>query len=89
MSGMDGMVKSTYFKEPPEAYYLALPQLLLAILAFSTYHVQIISRIASGYPYWYIWMAMQKGSSVKTAVRWMVLYALIQGGLYASFLPPA
>lgn len=25
----------------------------------------------------------------RIVIRWMVLYALIQGGLFASFLPPA
>ncbi|RMZ79696.1 hypothetical protein DV738_g3215, partial [Chaetothyriales sp. CBS 135597] len=36
---------------------LALPQLVLAIAAVFTFHVQIITRIASGYPWWYIWLA--------------------------------
>jgi GPI mannosyltransferase 2 len=71
---------------------LALPQLVLAILALTSYHVQIITRLASGYPLWYIWLAVklqQQPSKVWWVIRWMVLYALIQAGLYACFLPPA
>lgn len=88
-SGVDGMVRSVYFRESMDAYYLAAPQLILALLAITTYHVQIITRIASGYPWWYIWLASKQPQSTKGVIRWMVLYALIQGGLYASFLPPA
>ncbi|KAI9745552.1 MAG: ER membrane glycoprotein subunit of the GPI transamidase complex-like protein [Claussenomyces sp. TS43310] len=36
---------------------LAVPQLTLAVLALFCYHVQIITRISSGYPVWYIWLA--------------------------------
>ncbi|ETI28681.1 hypothetical protein G647_01132 [Cladophialophora carrionii CBS 160.54] len=71
---------------------LALPQLVLAILALTSYHVQIITRLSSGYPLWYIWLASKLTDEPRTAslaVRWMVLYALIQAGLYACFLPPA
>ncbi|EAA29338.1 glycosyltransferase family 76 protein [Neurospora crassa] len=35
----------------------AAEQVLLAVLAVSTYHVQIITRISSGYPLWYWWLA--------------------------------
>jgi phosphatidylinositol glycan class V len=71
---------------------LALPQLVLAVLAFTSYHVQIINRLSSGYPLWYIWLAVKLQDSPKKAsliIRWMVLYGLIQAGLYACFLPPA
>ncbi|KAL8703578.1 MAG: hypothetical protein Q9201_003251 [Fulgogasparrea decipioides] len=79
---------------------LAIPQLILAILALTIYHVQIITRLSSGYPLWYWWLAskiVDKESiryagfdiSVKTVVRWMVLYAFIQASLFAAFLPPA
>ena len=82
---------------------LALPQAALAILALSNYHVQIITRLASGYPLWYWWLAwgviQQYGQdhinhesvkgSPKLIARWMVMYALVQAGLFASFLPPA
>lgn len=81
--------------------YLAIPQMLLAVLALTTYHVQIITRLSSGYPVWYWWLASMivenrglhlLGREWKMAgliVRWMIAYALIQGGLFASFLPPA
>jgi len=71
---------------------LALPQLVLSVLALTSYHVQIIARISSGYPLWYIWLAASARDRPKRAsviIRWMILYALIQAGLYASFLPPA
>lgn len=75
-------------------WVLAIPQLVLALLALTSYHVQIITRISSGYPLWYIWLAARicSNSSLGTSkaiFRWMVLYATIQAGLYASFLPPA
>lgn len=80
---------------------LALPQILLVVLALTTYHVQIITRLSSGYPVWYWWLASMMiedreivfaGRRWRLAVcitRWMVIYAIIQGGLFASFLPPA
>ncbi|EEH20926.2 hypothetical protein PABG_03157 [Paracoccidioides brasiliensis Pb03] len=34
-------------------YRLAIPQAVLAALALTNYHVQIINRISSGYPLWY------------------------------------
>lgn len=80
---------------------LALPQLLLAILAVTTFHVQIVNRIASGYPVWYLmvatWVVDSQGlSSTKNRSSWaqwfvrgMVVYSLVQGVLYANFLPPA
>jgi phosphatidylinositol glycan class V len=77
-------------------FRLAVPQLLLAISAFTTYHVQIISRLASAYPVWYMWIAAllierQKVTPgvAKGMVRFMVIYGLVQGGLFASFMPPA
>jgi phosphatidylinositol glycan class V len=36
---------------------LAAPQLVLAILALTSYHVQIVTRISSGYCIWYFWLA--------------------------------
>ena len=80
---------------------LLVPQLVLAILALTTYHVQIITRLSSGYPIWYWWLASliledskvqvlgKYWSPPKIIVQWMMCYALIQGGLFASFLPPA
>lgn len=72
---------------------LAITQLSLVALTLATAHVQIITRISSAFPVW-LWygsMASQDGKSrlVGSFVKFMVLYALIQGALYASFLPPA
>ncbi|KAK3401573.1 GPI mannosyltransferase 2 [Sordaria brevicollis] len=81
----------------------AAEQVLLAVLAVSTYHVQIITRISSGYPLWYWWLAQQllndgddgdqekkkKKKLGRGIVVFMVMYAAIQGVLFTSFLPPA
>lgn len=82
------------------AYRLAAAQLILATLALTSYHVQIISRISSGYPLWYLYLASQMVNrspmtpagisfSVKHVIVWMVVYALLQASLFAAFLPPA
>lgn len=80
---------------------IALPQLLLATVAVTVSHVQIITRIATGYPLPYIWItsALVDRRQIKLFGRhcevarliiyWMVMYGVVQGGLYASFLPPA
>ncbi|MCJ1391525.1 ER membrane glycoprotein subunit of the GPI transamidase complex-like protein [Xylographa bjoerkii] len=80
---------------------ISVPQLALALLALTSYHVQIITRLSSGYPLWYWWLARmilsEKRGTLPLAwvrkpyivLRWMVIYAIIQGGLFASFLPPA
>lgn len=73
---------------------MALMQAVLAIMAATSYHVQIITRLSSGYPVWYWWLARQvlkePGHGFgRNVVVFMVMYALIQGALYASFLPPA
>jgi len=71
---------------------LALPQLVLAVLAITHYHVQIITRLASGYPWLYIWLGEKIVSRFRysgVAVQFFVMYGLIQAGLFASFLPPA
>jgi len=71
---------------------LVLPQMVLAILAITNYHVQIITRLASGYPLVYIWLAervVMDKKEAKLSVRFFVIYGLIQAGLFASFLPPA
>lgn len=79
----------------------ATPQIVLAILALASYHVQIITRLSSGYPVWYWWLASviledrktslmrRKWSTAFVISRWMIIYAIMQGGLFASFLPPA
>ncbi|KAJ0337920.1 hypothetical protein COL922a_006233 [Colletotrichum nupharicola] len=73
---------------------LAASQVLLAVLAITTYHVQIITRIASGYAVWYWWVAdcllnPQKAALGRKVVTFFVMYGAIQGALFASFLPPA
>lgn len=71
---------------------LAVSQLLLTLLTLTTAHVQIITRISSAYPVclWYLAAQLQEGGSrAGNIVRFMVVYAVVQGGLYASFLPPA
>ena len=83
------------------AIRFAIPQMVLATLALTTYHVQVITRLSSGYPLWYWWLASltlddhkaiifgQKFSSSGLIIKWMMIYAVVQGGLFASFLPPA
>jgi phosphatidylinositol glycan class V len=91
------------FFEKESLIRLAMPQVVLALAAFTTYHVQIINRLSSGYPLWYIWLAsivaapaeqaqaalIKDRKTVQLMVRAMAIYAIVQGGLYASFLPPA
>lgn len=73
---------------------LAATQILLAVLAITNYHVQIISRLSSAYPVWYWWVAscimdkQRQGWGYGITV-FIIMYASIQGGLFASFLPPA
>ncbi|RMX91260.1 hypothetical protein D0867_14130 [Hortaea werneckii] len=109
---------------------IAVPQLILVVMAGTSFHVQILNRISSGYVVWYfmlaVWIYLESdgpetvvegpakdeagattvekkkqfagsmvGSSFAQRLRpeWlfraMVMYALVQGGLYACFLPPA
>ena len=85
---------------------LAVPQILLAAMATTSFHVQIINRISSGCALWYAVLAAlvagrcsSRGSQQgllgllggrrEMMVRAMVGYAVVQGGLYAAFLPPA
>lgn len=84
---------------------LAIPQIILAAMAVTSFHVQIINRISSGCALWYIVLAilvadhsrgpqqgllgMLGGKNRERLVRVMVAYAIVQGGLYAAFLPPA
>jgi Gpi18-like mannosyltransferase len=79
---------------------LALPQLALCILTITTLHIQIINRITSGYPLHLVYWAgclvisqgepkVESGMGASGVVRWIVMYALIQGALYAAFCPPA
>jgi phosphatidylinositol glycan class V len=81
---------------------LALPQLVLAIAAITSFHVQIVNRLASGYPTWYMiiatWLIDEQtmpntGAKLHKRNQWivrgMITYALAQGMLFANFLPPA
>lgn len=80
---------------------LAAPQLVLALTALTTFHVQIVNRIASGYPTWYMILGTcvvdsrgsPSGSRFAQHSRWLVrgliMYGIVQGMLYANFLPPA
>ncbi|KAL4808358.1 GPI mannosyltransferase 2 [Aspergillus unguis] len=82
---------------------LAIAQFILTAMALTSYHVQIINRISSGYPLWYWYLAYQAlgildhslpvGITRKipflAIVQVMVVYALVQGVLFGSFLPPA
>lgn len=69
-------------------------QVILVVMAFTRNHVQIITRLSSGYPAWYWWVAacLRSPKTRKMGggiVVFMVMYASIQGVLFASFLPPA
>ena len=82
---------------------LSMPAAVSGVLALTTYHVQVLTRLSSGYPIWYWWLAWeilatQKQDQMKDklksnmgvwVVRWMIMYGIIQAGLFASFLPPA
>ena len=100
--GIKQIMRSHFERNHEIPWRLAIPQIALAILGLTTYHVQIITRLSSGYPVWYWWLAYMiiedsrelviLQSSVRLGpliTRWMVMYAVIQGGLFASFLPPA
>lgn len=77
---------------------LALPQLVLAVTAATSFHVQIVNRLASGYPTWYMmiatWLVHDRQEPINKRqgewiVRGLLIYALTQGTLFANFLPPA
>lgn len=73
---------------------MVFAQVLLVVMALTSYHVQIITRLSSGYPAWYWWLAACLRSSKTRAmgsgiVVFMIMYASIQAVLFASFLPPA
>ncbi|KAI1263139.1 glycosyltransferase family 76 protein [Xylariaceae sp. FL1019] len=73
---------------------MASIQIVLTVLAITNYHIQIITRLSSAYPVMYWWLAdlITRKDSVKftqSVVTFMVMYASIQGALFASFLPPA
>jgi len=104
-SSIWGVAKFSIAGETGIVTRLAYPQLLLAVMALLSYHVQIITRLSSGCVVWYWWIAEElvigrgglgmkdRGWSIlsndKAIVRYMVMYGLIQCVLYAGFLPPA
>jgi GPI mannosyltransferase 2 len=71
----------------------AFAQLLIAVLTFFNHHVQVITRLSSGYPIWYMWLACNvvrgDGKTGANLALFMVMYASVQAVLFASFLPPA
>lgn len=71
---------------------LAATQLLLTIYTLTTAHAQIITRISSASPVWVWFLAVAYANDESIArhfVSFMVIYAIVQGVLFASFLPPA
>jgi len=72
---------------------LAVSQLMLVMLTATSAHVQIITLIASAFPVWlwYTAISCREGKTllVGRIVKFMVVYSIVQGGLFASFLPPA
>lgn len=69
---------------------MAFSQLILTTLTLTTAHAQIITRMASAYPVWMWYIAASSAKvKVESFVKFMMIYALVQGGLFASFLPPA
>lgn len=71
---------------------LAVVQLLLAVYTLTTAHAQIINRISSSSPVWLWYLAVgfvKRQPLARNFVVFMVIYAVVQGGLFASFLPPA
>jgi phosphatidylinositol glycan class V len=71
---------------------LAATQLLFTVYTLTTAHAQIVTRISSASPVW-VWflaVAYAKDESIaRRFVSFMVIYAMVQGVLFASFLPPA
>ena len=92
---------STSFTKRSLIRQITLPQAALVTLTMTNFHVQIVTRLSSGYPVWYWWLASmmlddddvqafgRRWKPAKTTVRWMIIYAIVQGGLFASFMPPA
>ena len=70
---------------------MAVSQLLLTLITVTNAHVQIITRISSAYPVslWYVGSLAASSRKIQFFVRFMIIYAIVQGGLFSSFLPPA
>ncbi|KAI6783568.1 GPI mannosyltransferase 2 [Emericellopsis cladophorae] len=102
VSGTKVLLKSTSafpivsFNEKQKVFVqtLAGVQAFIAMLAITNYHVQIVNRLSSAYVVWYWWIAsclmQEKRRDLGLGiVRFFVMYAGIQAGLFSSFLPPA
>lgn len=72
-------------------YRLAITQIALAGMAVFAYHVQVITRLSSSCVVCYWWAAVTIAGDPKGRwiVKGMVVYGLVQGVLFAGFLPPA
>ncbi|MBE3050113.1 hypothetical protein IMZ48_47970 [Candidatus Bathyarchaeota archaeon] len=83
---------------------MAVAQGILTVLTLLNHHVQVITRMSSAYPVWYIWLAAALAPAGESAgdlfgrsgrrygrviVRYMVVYASVQAVLFLCFLPPA
>ena len=76
---------------------LVLPEIVLALAATTSFHVQVVNRLSSGYPIWLLtlagWVTSQGDGTGRMRTHWvirgMIMYCLIQGILFANFLPPA
>ncbi|TPX10140.1 uncharacterized protein E0L32_001337 [Thyridium curvatum] len=76
---------------------MAASQVALAVLAVLNHHVQIVARISSGLPLWYLWLARRvlleakagRPAAANNMVMFMLMYAPIQAALFGAFLPPA
>jgi phosphatidylinositol glycan class V len=73
---------------------LILVNVLLLLGGVFFWHVQILTRISSFLPlsYWYIAILLTNDPSnkfAKISVYYMIIWTLVQSGLFAGFLPPA
>ncbi|EEQ33560.1 GPI mannosyltransferase 2 [Microsporum canis CBS 113480] len=60
---------------------LALPQVVLAVLAVTHYHIQIVNRISSGYPLWYWFLAsclVREKRSSSILPPWITCHAILR-----------
>ncbi|PGH08492.1 hypothetical protein AJ79_05981 [Helicocarpus griseus UAMH5409] len=59
-------------------YRLAIPQAVLAALALTNFHVQIINRLSSGYPLWYWYIAFRTLEYGRTQNALLIPRVLVQ-----------
>jgi phosphatidylinositol glycan class V len=69
--------------------YLVI-QIIFTILAITSMHVQIVTRVMTCFPsiYWYTATEISNGKG-KWIQSYFVYYGLAQAVLYGAFLPPA